>query len=286
MERRFVIYEGASAKNQRSWCIASVLLPSRLHYPQWRRSSESFRSLSSISPSRVSRVCIRFSRSSLPARKLPGGLARRFTPFLCPPVLKSGSVSPVFRYFSPKSFPPSLAPCSICLNRLNAHTLERISADSVVVITRRCQRLNPGSSPGRRTLSWQFMQHLLRPRCFFWYGLDLPGRLLEPVSLVLPHQALDRVTRVLSITAHRVYDIAGSCFNRDTGPPRRYRKPRGFGFNLFWPHSRGMIHRQILKLAIVEEGIPLPSPLLPWIISDLPETVGLTLSGKSKKVIP
>ncbi len=26
-------------------------------------------------------------------------------------------------------------------------------ADSVVVITRRCQRLNPGSSPGRRTIT-------------------------------------------------------------------------------------------------------------------------------------
>ena len=29
-------------------------------------------------------------------------------------------------------------------------------ADSVVVITRRCQRLNPGSSPGRRTFSGIF----------------------------------------------------------------------------------------------------------------------------------
>jgi hypothetical protein len=39
---------------------------------------------------------------------------------------------------------------SIYLNCMNAHTLEHICADSVVVITRRCQRLNPGSSPGRR----------------------------------------------------------------------------------------------------------------------------------------
>ena len=45
---------------------------------------------------------------------------------------------------------------SIRLNHLNAHTLERIRADSVVVITRRCQRLNPGSSPGRRTFSLVF----------------------------------------------------------------------------------------------------------------------------------
>jgi hypothetical protein len=38
---------------------------------------------------------------------------------------------------------------------MNAHISEHICADSVVVITRRCQRLNPGSSPGRRTLSFR-----------------------------------------------------------------------------------------------------------------------------------
>ena len=58
---------------------------------------------------------------------------------------------------------------SICLNCLNAHISERICADSVVVITRRCQRLNPGSSPGRRTLSF-FMEFLLFIHRVFSYS--------------------------------------------------------------------------------------------------------------------
>src|SRR5665647_754193 len=58
---------------------------------------------------------------------------------------------------------------SIYLNCLNAHTLEHICADSVVVITRRCQRLNPGSSPGRRT------QHFHEVRWLFFNQIEYPS---------------------------------------------------------------------------------------------------------------
>jgi hypothetical protein len=72
-------------------------------------------------------------------------------------------------------------PCSsIYLNCLNAHTLEHICADSVVVITRRCQRLNPGSSPGRRIQAWSSSPDILL------FNLKVPLRIICPLRPLIP----------------------------------------------------------------------------------------------------